>query len=569
MKLLRLKINDKNGFRCLSPGFEAIFSRSFEPGEVGDFNPYVLAGPNGSGKSNLLEVLAAIFYHIECQFLNFRPSSFEFNEDDNQMGFRPDVAIPDAFELEYLIPVPQELNVLGRNQLGHILIQKIHGKGPVITWKNREGFSEPGKPELSKLEVKRLLPEFILGYSSGENETLSLPFFKMRFIHFDEYLEKLKNEDHYGVPEGRMTFLDNELNQAILLCNFLFEEPQILQPFRDEVGIEGLERFRVIVQHYHPLNPLVSAVSFPVDIVEKEVNFSYPEKPRVKLTYNLTDVLAKLQKCATSHFYDVETDSTYLDFWVSEETKVAFQFYFETAIKLFQGFQILLTLNLYSVSETQKKDLYQSTSLYVKETIPTPSSEDRVIRFKDLVLQKKGVSGTVYLKSLSDGEHQFLHSLGLCLLYRNTNSLFLLDEPETHFNPDWRSKLISRLRDCFQKADPEKRQEILISTHSPFFISDSQPEFVLVFDKTPEGEVEVNRPEYNTLGASINRITMKTFGKRETIGGIAQKKLEELQERLDLGENKDKIMEEADRILGDSVEKILFVQTILDHRESN
>jgi hypothetical protein len=36
----------------------------------------------------------------------------------------------------------------------------------------------------------------------------------------------------------------------------------------------------------------------------------------------------------------------------------------------------------------------------------------------------------------------------------------------------------------------------------------------------------ISNPHYNTLGASINKITMTTFGKRETVGGRAQSILE-------------------------------------------
>ena len=63
MKLLRLKINEK--FRSLQPGFEVCFLREWNYEKADEFNPYVLAGRNGSGKSNILEVLAAIFYHLD------------------------------------------------------------------------------------------------------------------------------------------------------------------------------------------------------------------------------------------------------------------------------------------------------------------------------------------------------------------------------------------------------------------------------------------------------------------------------------------------------------------------
>ena len=96
-----------------------------------------------------------------------------------------------------------------------------------------------------------------------------------------------------------------------------------------------------------------------------------------------------------------------------------------------------------------KKDVYQSESLYVSETVPTLASDERIMRFKHFWVTKTDIDEPVLLKSLSDGEHQLLHTLGLCLLFKNTQSLFLLDEPETHFNPDWRANFVTRLDQCF------------------------------------------------------------------------------------------------------------------------
>ena len=77
MKLLRLKITEPGGFRSLQSGFEHHFRTSWELQEEQGFAPFVLAGPNGSGKSNLLEALAAIFFHLECKCLDYRPELFE------------------------------------------------------------------------------------------------------------------------------------------------------------------------------------------------------------------------------------------------------------------------------------------------------------------------------------------------------------------------------------------------------------------------------------------------------------------------------------------------------------
>jgi len=568
MILLRLKINQ--AFRCLQKGFELQFQREWDRGEHQGFSPYVLAGPNGSGKSNVLEVLAAIFYHVECQYLDHRPESFDYDEENNPSGFRDEVAVPNAFELEYLILPPVTPEYGDSKIMVHIRIVKETASGARVYLLNHPNVDST--TPLPRVEACEMLPDFVLAYSSGENEILSLPFFKMRFINFDAYLYYLTRQSDYpGTLEGHMTFLDAEMNQAILISNFLFQDDKTLQPFKQDVGIERLKQFRIIIRQHR-------RVEFDREILDglgqtKEKDLS---RTTVELTAALkktierddgsirkTGIIDKLAQCATCTFYDDETDSLVLDYWVTEATKQAFKNHFSTIIDLFQSFQILLTLNLYSVSDSLKKDLYQSASLYVNETIPVLPSDERVMRFKDLVLVKNGVKNTLYAKSLSDGEHQFLHSLGLCLLYKNTNSLFLLDEPETHFNPDWRSKFISRLRQCFAHAPGKIFREMLITTHTPFLISDSKPEKVLVFEKK-DGNVKITRPDYNTLGASINKITLKTFGKKETIGGFAHQILDDLKRRFKNGENKKQLLEELNEKLGDSVEKVLFTKTLLD-----
>ena len=570
MKLLRLKINDLKGFRTLQQGFEVHFLRAWDYDEAEEFNPYILAGPNGSGKSNILEALAAIFYHIECIYLNNLPESFAYEEEENPGGFQAETANPDAFELEYFIPVPESLNDKNQEGNAHIKIEKKAKAKPQILWLNRNFFDDEGATQLEPIEVKELLPKYIMGYSSGENEILSLPFFKMRFIHFDEYKDCLINSLGYSRPEGRLTFLDSEFSHAITLCNYLLQEKETLKPFLNEIGIEAIKEFRIAIRKYIDIDDKKNT-EFPEALIEEKEDEVGTKRKVLDITQNLKAMIDKLKWCSTSQYYDDDSETLYLDYWVNDATREAFKLHFGTAIELFQTFQILLTLNLYSVSEKQKKELYQSPSLYVNETVPVLSLDERVMHIKDFVLKKRGVKGIVEGKSLSDGEHQLMHSLGLCLIFKDDNCLILLDEPETHYNPDWRAKLISRLRDCFQtgKAKTTMR-EMLITTHAPFLISDSMKEYVLIFDKDKESNhVSVSRPNFETLGASINKITIEVFGKRETIGGYAEQKLNDLKKRFEKGADSEEIINETNKILGDSVEKVLFINKVLSSREGN
>ncbi len=598
MKLLRLKITDPLGFRSLQPDFEYVFRSNWmlreEQGNNERFAPFVCAGPNGSGKSNLLEALAAIFYQLECRYLDYLPEVLqsqgdEENADDKQYQALLALRNPQAFELEYLIKTPDSYQLAGADAMAHIRVIKSQNSEAKIFWLNQSSFGED-KP-LPRLQSKDVLPDYVLGYSSGENEVLSLPFFKMRFIQFDEYWQALTGQLPYpGRPETRMAYLDSSFSQAILLCNLLFQDFDTLEPFREDVGIEDLKQFRIIIRRSIDIdvNKLIEFGS--KDESKREsiagITKNHPaiitidsEDERNRYRVNLMEllevsadsenkldtILARLKRCATCFYVDDETDSLYLDYCVDDATKEAFTKNFDDSpIQLFQAFQVLLALNLYTVGDALKADLYKSDSHYVSETVPTLASDERIMRFKFVKFTKTGVKEPVMLKSLSDGEHQLLHSLGLCLLFRNTNSLFLLDEPETHFNPDWRSNFITRLHECFRES--EDTHEMLITTHTPFLISDSKPEKVLVFKKK-DGKVTVKNPDYNTLGASINKITMNTFGKRETIGGHAQATLEKLRSRFDQGDDKEQLIAEINQQLGDSVEKVLLIKSILDSME--
>ena len=216
MQLLRLKITDPKGFRSLQSGFEYVFRREWDleddKQQSYEFEPFVCAGPNGSGKSNLLEVLAAIFYQLELLRVqrSFLPSALMPGSDGD--GLPPPDVLPDGFELECLIRVPSGARKSVDKTHAHITVAKLAGQSPEIFWNNSADFNTDNARSIdgvasfddppsvgavggvSARERDFLLPQYVLGYSSGENEILSLPFFKMRFVQYDEYWNSLKNQ---------------------------------------------------------------------------------------------------------------------------------------------------------------------------------------------------------------------------------------------------------------------------------------------------------------------------------------------------------------------------------------
>ncbi len=523
MKLIKLKLNDD--FRSLKSGFELDF---LEDELKNKFEPYAIVGRNGSGKSNILELLGAIFYNLELRCLNFLPDIFEDEERADKIDTK--VQSPNAYELEYFI-----------NSFHIVIIKQANEYAKI---------SKNGEKVLSE-ELKEILPKYVIGYSSGENEILSLPFYKMRFIQYDEYLNYLTNDISYSSPESGLIYLDNIFSQAIFLTNFLLSDETVLKIFEDDLGIKSVKQFRIILkQNYR-------------ESMSDEYQYTTDEKTDTELTSGLQSKIDFLISCSTLHYKDETTQELIMDFYIDDVLKSIFKRFFGTGLELFELFQTLILLNQYQADNELKEKIYKSNSLYAKARIPILPWEDRIFKFKDFWIEKN--ESRILSKSLSDGEHQFLHTIGIALLYKGTPSLFLLDEPETHFNPAWRAKYISTLKKCFDgdKVSPE----VLITSHSPFIVSDSKPDNVLIFEKGKQNSVTCKRPEFNTFGASVNKITMGIFEKRETIGEYANQIIDKFKERMETTDDLEALFSELDQTMGDSIEKTLFMKELFDRIE--
>ena len=220
MKLLRLKITDPAGFRSLPCGFEHHFRTEWslqeELAQPEGFAPFVCAGPNGSGKSNLLEVLAAIFFQLEI--LRVRRSFLPEVLQSNTLQFSPI-----AFELDYLIRIPKHYIRPGSPEWAKVCLRKQIDCPITFLWEDWPTFNTDIYSDQSIHLVDLLAPEYVLGYSSGENEILSLPFFKMRFVQFDEYWNALTRQLSYpGHPETRLAYLDNGFSQPYCCATCCF-----------------------------------------------------------------------------------------------------------------------------------------------------------------------------------------------------------------------------------------------------------------------------------------------------------------------------------------------------------
>lgn len=575
MKLLRLKIENEDGFRSLQKGFEINFHTLEDTEAMEQFRPFCFAGLNGSGKSNVLEALANIFYHLEVCVARYLPESIK---DPN--NFKRNECTPDAFTLEYLIGqhngkpyAPYYFNrVVISKKVGEEAGIRVYDNtfekeeivipNPKTAKDDKEKGLINSSGKILEHQDKMYLPDHIAGYSSGENEILSLPFIKSRLIHLDEYKQATENKHpSFDEPENSLIYIDNNMSQAVLLCCLLFENDETLAPLRniDNTGILGLRSFRMNI-HLHDFEYIDEKTKKPYKI------------PILKLLEQ--NQLANLKKCSTSWHLDQKTQTLWLDFFVNEATKAAFKEHFRSGLECFHFFRLLYELNNHFVDELTKEDVYRSKGVYTDGKLPIGNPRQDVFHFLDFYITKKikgtGVEKDLLLRSFSDGEHQFIHTMGICLLLKDRRSLLLLDEPETHFNPSWRAKFIKILNDSITAGNPKDLpnvnfnvhllKDVLLTSHSPFIISDCLPDNVVLFEKDDKGDTTAKKVSeldnaFNTYGTSVELILDRLFNYDQSIGDLSYSELEEIDfSSINTKEEIEKAKTKL-RTLGESIEK--------------
>jgi restriction system-associated AAA family ATPase len=260
-----------------------------------------------------------------------------------------------------------------------------------------------------------------------------------------------------------------------------------------------------------------------------------------------------------------------LDFYVTSATKLAFKEHFHNSLELFQLFRLLYELNANFISEEIKKEVYMSKGFYTDGKLPVPSPDENVFYFLDFKILKKirdcENPKELLLREFSDGEHQFLHTMGICLLLKNRRTLLLLDEPETHFNPNWRTKFIKLLCDSIESDNDSGNnvhllKDIILTSHSPFIISDCLPDNVILFSRNhTSGSVEAHSAKelgINTYGASVDFILRNFFN----ASLVSAKSLSELKDVIERG-NIDDLQQAIDKF-GESYDKQFLFKRIYE-----
>ncbi|OBU41637.1 hypothetical protein CTM76_16835 [Photobacterium phosphoreum] len=548
MRLNRLKLVGR--YKSIVGTEQQPFIYTFKSSSEG-YSPICLVGLNGSGKSNFIELIADIFGYADRYFNPQYECSTDLTYD---------------FEIEYQITGGSVLRtVLLKCTDSELKMLYIEGERPLSYGTNElESYQLDQMVELLGIfnevqsDFHEMLPTNVIAYSSGNNQGLSSVFAKAQLSFYNvvrkqgvfhrEYAKRFDNlitrED--GFDENQIIELRDYIESSFKRNKSLFESPL---EFNDEIDIDvPLSSIKADLPIGKFTDHAVNQLFFVSLMVNQNDEFkrfltdytSISSLESFEIDLRLSDyrdldfikdeVLRLLQLSCDGSKFNQETLNGVLKFEIN-------QAFFEKLESLYLERSMFLD-NLMFISQMvakrwsvdEKRTL--NTSHYVRN-VPNIAGGLTPIRFINTKVRLNNPNTVTLYDRLSDGEHQLIQIIGSLILFGNQQSLFILDEPESHFNPEWRIEFV----DIINKYVDLSKLELIISTHSPFVLSACKSERVLHFKKDQEGCVVINSIRgKETYGSSFDSLLSSVFG-LEVL--ISKRPLDEIREVLSKYDNGD------------------------------
>ncbi|MFT6835015.1 MAG: putative ATPase [Francisellaceae bacterium] len=153
---------------------------------------------------------------------------------------------------------------------------------------------------------------------------------------------------------------------------------------------------------------------------------------------------------------------------------------------------------------------------------------------------------------LSEGERQLLTVLGLMKFTRDDESLFLLDEPDTHLNPRWKLDYFSQIEKILDhKIEGSNKtawesSQVILTTHDPLMLTSLRADQIRVLTEDSGGKYS-NIPDEDPINLGVEAII------QSDLYGIRTSLDKEIQHKIDL---RNRLL--AAQKEGDEVTKAIF-----------
>lgn len=162
--------------------------------------------------------------------------------------------------------------------------------------------------------------------------------------------------------------------------------------------------------------------------------------------------------------------------------------------------------------------------------------------------------------ALSEGERQLLSVLGLMKFTRDDESLFLLDEPDTHLNPRWKLSYFDQIKKILdhnvEGSDRSAWQtsQVVLTTHDPIMLTSLHAEQIRVVTESDEHGKQSVIPDEDPINMGVEAII------QSGLYGIRTSLDKEIQQKIDLRNRLLSMQHEGD----DPSEKLINLNIELD-----
>lgn len=313
-----------------------------------------------------------------------------------------------------------------------------------------------------KGDVFTNLPEYVFAYYSGISNRLE--------EHFDSSQKKFYNDLKKGVNRAfRPLFYARPIHSNFVLLAFY--------AFEDEGIREFLEKYLQITG-FHSSLFVVPKPDWPSN--EGDIRFWKAKG----IVAEFLDKLFSKSLIPIKDEVEVRTDFRH------SKKKECWYLFLESKEKLKE------LANEYGSNVEFFKAL---ESTYISDLI----HETRI-----RVEKKSSIDGAITFKELSEGEQQLLTVLGLLKFTNHAESLFLLDEPDTHLSPIWGHEYLKILKHI---SGEYNKSQMFLSTHKPTTISGLCGDQIIIFEKENEEKVLAGVSEISPKGLSSDGILTQIF----------------------------------------------------------
>lgn len=467
-------------YRNLPPR-ELLFSSKPDSLKMRGCSIRFLVGKNGTGKTNILRFIASIFIALEEDYRHPGPNN-------------PAYTVPYLLSYE-LHGRKITISSSGKGRLG--VSFKIGGDKIIRT-----------QGEIPSHDL--ILPTNLLVYTSGDtrdwellfnsglleqdekefvavkrrfNDELPPNFSSLRRERFDTYASDLDIKPLTEIDESSLDEIRLKSKSRILLAKPQYLKLALLSAILDH----NFHKRKISALNDALEEVNIRLLSFSLLLNLEEIPRDYRDR---------LELLNKLSTIQTRHWKD--------QLWVYDLNSIDVQSG-KTTLERIDDNLLKSPFNFYQMlCDLQDDNVLQKVNLIIEYTPQKETEQPKRVLLSD---------------DLSDGEFAFLSRMGLIYLLNEKECLFLLDEPEIHFNDDWKRNLVDSIERALTYPN-KSASEVILTSHASIVITDAFPDEVILM--TYSGQKASPR----TLGGEPGELLQTVLGASQSVGKRASRMIQ-------------------------------------------